>query len=404
MPNALCECPLAGYCHRHQMNKSQHQWEMCRGVAPTVDCGRKYWIAWEKGMLGATAPAEPVTSPATFCPPARGIGDRVASVITRVTAGIMTPCGGCKDRQAVLNHWLPGQIPPIEPTTLDAATRHLTCHIWPVKGYGAWQWNCDWLLKHADLFNGRRIVAIAVSPEADSPDMVRDYLKDFTKDFIIVRNNPVLREVESWVPMLSMLEPYQSSQDVTFSCHAKAVRHRIKESESAGSTLFRWTRLMYQTCLDWPAVRPLLEQHGTVGSFRRFAAHMQSRTGFGPWHYSGSFFWWRNRDAFRRNWRYVPSKFFGTEAWPGIMFTPEESGVLFANDCGDLYVDEEMKKWEAEYAKRETPADVTARRVEAGNVQIRSHADDPDVRGEDVGGQPGQESPGTLPASLVDHD
>lgn len=335
------------------MQKSEHEFAMCRGVAPTMDCGRKYWVAWEKGMLGAQAPANPVTSPPLFCTRIRGLGDAVEKGVKIVTAGLVKACGGCKDRQAILNHWIPSAVPPIEPVSLDNAVRHLTCHIWPVSGYGAWQWNCDYLLRNAELFNGRRVVSIAIGPDADSPDMVREYIKDFTSDFIIVRNNPKLREVESWIPMLTMLEPYQSENDVTFSCHAKCVRHKHSEesAKAGGSTLFRWTRIMYETCCDWNRVRPLLETHGTVGSFRRYGAHMQSKTGFGPFHFTGSFYWWRNRDAYRRNWRYVPNLFFGTEAWPGILFKPEEAGVIFADNVGDLYQNAEMAHWEAEYEK-----------------------------------------------------
>lgn len=338
------------------MHKNDHQFAMCRGVAPTVDCGRKYWIAWERGMLGATAPANPVTNPAAFCTKSRGAGDQVARTIQVLTAGLVKPCGSCKDRQATLNHWLPSTVDPILPVSLDNATRHLTFHVWPVADYGAWQWNCDFLLANADLFNGRRLVSIAVGGPTDHPDKVREYLKDFTTDFIIVKNSTSLREVVSWLPMLDKLEPYQSENDVTFSCHAKAVRHKLSEqsAEAGGSTLFRWTRMMYETCLDWQAVQPLLETHGTVGSFRRFSAHQTGKHGFGPWHYSGTFYWWRNRDAYKRNWRYVPQRFYGTEAWPGIMFKQEESGVLFADDVGDLYTNDEMKRWESIYPARQT--------------------------------------------------
>jgi len=67
MPNPLCECDGVGWCKRHQIDKASRHFELCAGIANTVDCGRKYWIGWEKGSLGNTAPENPITSPPTFC-------------------------------------------------------------------------------------------------------------------------------------------------------------------------------------------------------------------------------------------------------------------------------------------------------------------------------------------------
>lgn len=240
-------------------------------------------------------------------------------------------------------------MPPLDVVSLEHAVRHLTFHLWPVAGYGAWQWNCDWLLRHAELFNGRRIIAIAESAETDRADAVKEYLKGFDAEFIVVPNNTKLREVATWLPMLELLKPYQGISDVTFSCHGKCVRHKLTHESSTGSTIFEWTRLMYETCLDWDAVRPLLERHGTVGSLRRTSGTMQGNGGFGPWHYSGTFYWWRNRDAFRRSWRAVPQQFFGTEAWPGWMFRASEAGVVFGDNVGDLYTRDEMSRIMGQY-------------------------------------------------------
>lgn len=100
---------------------------MCAGVAPTVDCGRKYWIAWEQGMLGATSPTNPVIDVGWFCDheyvspfaqagtvtaPAqqqRGFGDLIASALStvgiteeRVAAWVGGECN-CAARREKLN-------------------------------------------------------------------------------------------------------------------------------------------------------------------------------------------------------------------------------------------------------------------------------------------------------------
>ena len=236
--------------------------------------------------------------------------------------------------------------PPIETVDLSNATRHLTFHVYPVAGYGAWQWNCDQLLKNAKLFNGRRIISVATDKATDSADDVRKYLADFTDEVIEFPNSAKLREVVSWVPMLSKLESLNSPNDVTFSCHAKCVRHRLNpDTAETGSTIFNWAQAMWDTCGNWDVVRPLLESHATVGSFRRFGSHPSTVNSFGDWHYSGTFYWWRNRDAFRRDWKRFPQTFFGTEAWPGILFNKDEAAVIVGDNVNDLYV---LKYWQEE--------------------------------------------------------
>ena len=303
MPNPHCVCPASGFCSRHKINKDQTAFIACQGNASTTDGGRKMWIAWEQGMLGATRPGNPVDNPEPF---RQGFARPTRSEQPRATLLVET-----REHRAILDSYKrPYSYPAIECADLRNAVRHLTFHVWPVTGTGAWQWNCDRLIENAELFNGQRIVAIVTSGETDTADKVKNYLRGFTDDFIVMRNDGRLREVATWVPMLRKLEAYQSESDVTFSCHGKCVRHKITP-ESQGSTIFEWTQAMYDTCLRWD--------------------------GFGPWHYSGTFYWWRNRDAFRRNWRYTPNHFFGTEAWPGIIFDVKESGVIFCDDTGDLY-------------------------------------------------------------------
>lgn len=341
--NANCECEGPGECARHGITKTPRQFELCRGIDCTAQQCTRYWDAWEQGRLfGQTAPVADPKPAALEVTPRKviGLGDWVSRQIQRVTG--VKACGGCKGRAATLNHWFPADLPPIEPITLDSPTRHLMFHIWPVKGYGGWQWNCDRLLANAALFNGRRIVSIVLSRETDRAEAVQEYLRGFTDEYIVMPNNPKLREVQTFIPMLERLEGNQGPQEVTFTAHSKCVRHRI-DPDQAGSTIFRWAEAMWETVLHWPAARPLLEHFGTVGSFRRFGKPQSGA--FGPWHYSGTFYWFRNRDAFARNWRYVPKRFFGTEAWPGWMFRPEESGCIVCDRVNDLY---NLEYWERE--------------------------------------------------------
>lgn len=55
-PNPLCECPVAGYCKRHKINKSETFHALCHG--DRGQAGWKYFVAWESGALGATRPID----------------------------------------------------------------------------------------------------------------------------------------------------------------------------------------------------------------------------------------------------------------------------------------------------------------------------------------------------------
>lgn len=244
------------------------------------------------------------------------------------------------------------------PLDLSQAVKHLTYHIWPVKGNDAWTWNVDQIMNADHLFNGKRIIAIATDKSTYSAEHVKRYLGSFPTDIIEVENDRRLREVATWVPMLELLQPYTSPLDVTFSSHAKGVRYSEKDDKYP--IMRRWSDAMYRTLLtSWDkATRPLLERHPTVGSFLR--TNVGNEEGWGPWHWTGSFFWWRNKEAFARDWRNVPQAWYGTEAWPGLVFKREEAGVMILDNViamdSDSYwkdhVEQEMKQWEQNYARR----------------------------------------------------
>ncbi len=334
--NHHCTCETPGFCERHKMEKTQREWELCKGIATnSPTCGKTYWLAWEKGQIGATAPPNPVLDPEGFCDRGRGLGDTVAKAIKTATAGIVQPCGGCKQRAATLNHWMPSEAPPVETVDLSAGTvRNLMFHVWPVKGTGAWQWNCDQLMMRADLFNGKRIVAIVHDAQSDRPDAVKEYLRDFTDEFLVFGNNPKLREVVTFVPMMEKLESLNANE-LTFNCHSKAVKHKIGP-DNPGTTLFRWTDAMYETLVDrFDIVLELLKTKAMAGSFKRYGQFKTHRNN--AWHYSGTFYWFRHVDVFQRNWRYLDQRFFGTESWPGHMFKADETACVFHDRTDDLY-------------------------------------------------------------------
>jgi hypothetical protein len=67
---------------------------MCKGEAPTSDGGWKYFVAWEKGLLGATAPQFPQESPPPFVNSMRSYETRPTSAATSIDGVNRKCCGG----------------------------------------------------------------------------------------------------------------------------------------------------------------------------------------------------------------------------------------------------------------------------------------------------------------------
>lgn len=239
-------------------------------------------------------------------------------------------------RRSLASQWTPGcTYPEVCPVEFTNIRRHLLMHIWPVAGFGAWQWNCDQLLQRRHLFNGRRVIAIAVDEVTDRPETVMHYLRDLNAEFFVIRNDFRRREGISLVPLLKQVES-QDPDEVTFFCHAKGVRYKVTPN-SRNTSVFQWTEAMYRVLLDyWPAVQHGLSRKAMCSLFRRLDGFRTP--GNHGWFYSGSFYWFRNRDVFQRNWRHLDiHQLWGVESWPGHQFTTDETHCLVGDGIDHLY-------------------------------------------------------------------
>jgi hypothetical protein len=183
------------------------------------------------------------------------------------------------------------------------------------------------------LFTGRKVVGIATGNNTASIDDVRDYFSPMDIEVFSVPNNPRIREGATFT---KLLEYVQDRDGITFYCHAKGSRH-VNFTEN--TIVRQWTEAMYLACLnDIARVLTDLCGHCMTGPFKRYG--MFKTSGNHRWHYSGSFYWFRNSDVFARNWTKLDRQFFAVESWPGLMFHPSETSCLFVDNAGDLYKQE----------------------------------------------------------------
>ena len=106
---------------------------------------------------------------------------------------------------------------------------------------------------------------------------------------------------------------------------------------------------MYQTVVhNWQNVLGKMEQgYPVAGSFLRVGKHLQARHG---WHFSGTFYAFRNAVAFQNGVPGFASNFYGTESWPGHHFARHEAACMFGENCGDIYKENpqlelELNEW-----------------------------------------------------------
>jgi hypothetical protein len=206
--------------------------------------------------------------------------------------------------------------------------RHLAYHVYPhaLNGGAIWRRCVSELRRRISLFNGRRIIGVATGPETNTLADVQAAFAGNGCEFIEVANNKDRREGTTLVPMYELLKGFIGPEDVTLHGHAKGIS---SEAWSRGSR--RWHDACVESCLDyWPLIQGCLLQFPMVGPFKRqhsiFAVPgFKSRS---QWHFSGAWRWFRNRDLFARDWRYVEPFWCGSETHPSMTFAAHEAWGL----------------------------------------------------------------------------
>ncbi len=224
--------------------------------------------------------------------------------------------------------------PSNEHTFLPAGTtypavevRNLIYHVYPSRANDDWKANLDKLKPHDALFNGKRVIAVAVDSRTATIDEVRDYLAWQRVEYLPCTNDPVLRESATFSALLAAVMS-TAWNEATFYAHSKG----NTTSENPVGTR-RWRNAMYhhlltraEECIEH------LRLHAAVGTTRiswpagRHFAWPSRMKQDGNWMFSGTFFWFRNEPVFSRpNCLDVPRDRYGAEAWIGRVL-PWEDG------------------------------------------------------------------------------
>lgn len=210
--------------------------------------------------------------------------------------------------------------PPVDAPEAGA-TRHLLYHLYPVKG-DRWLWNLQQMARRQELFDGRKIIAVAVDHRTVNMGEVRQWAPWFD-EYIEVPNNPELREVATFEPLFSRVAEFVGPGDVTLWAHGKGV------TRERHPTSLRWAETMLEVNLDhWPKVQAALQCYPVAGAFQRTGKGWTESAS--TWHYSGSYFWFRNRDLFSKpDWNRIDPFIGGIESYPSLHFPQARAANLF---------------------------------------------------------------------------
>lgn len=211
-------------------------------------------------------------------------------------------------------------------------TRHLCYHIWPVKANDRWKWNIQYLLQYIENFSGVRSIGVALDENSASFEAVqKEFGNTRIDNWITVPNSAYIREGTTFVDLLKTLP--NGENDITWYGHAKGVRHL-----DHNTIPLIWASVMYRLTLEHlDEVDLQLQQYGITGCFKRHEEFRLPKHDL--WHYSGSFYWFRNKVVFSHpEWHDLAPNFFGCiEAWPSRVFMDAEAGCLFADGPGNMY-------------------------------------------------------------------
>lgn len=201
----------------------------------------------------------------------------------------------------------------LPPKSSGIEVRNLCYHVYP-KGDMAW-WNLEQLLRHIDLFNGKRVACIATGSGLDigrATDILAPY--DFT---ILFRKNCQLYDSVGIMDMLGAVQSV-SPNEATFVAHTKGA------SRANGKD---WAAYMYDQCLgNSEEAMEALKDYACAGTMIQL--QLPDPPIFRhkcPWHYSGSFYWLRHDATFSRDWRINPLDRYFIEAFPGMLFESFEA-------------------------------------------------------------------------------
>jgi hypothetical protein len=187
--------------------------------------------------------------------------------------------------------------------------RNLFYSVYATQHSQEWRLNIETLLRHREVFNGRKIVVLRHDENTVDCDEVRRELTLLGGvEFIERRNNPELGETYKFLKDFGSLESLNPNE-ITFYAHTKGVKYAFDDPRLPA--IRNWREAMYRECLSNPErVDGVLAHSACAGAFLRPATNT-------AWMFAGNFWWVRHDRLFSTSWRAIQPNYYGVERYLG---------------------------------------------------------------------------------------
>jgi len=209
-------------------------------------------------------------------------------------------------------------------------------HFAPYKN-DIFEYHIDKLRQHLPKFNNKKVINIVEGNEFHSKEYVMEKLSGFDIEFTSTINNPAHREAYSFFTKLLPKVESLNENEFTFFGHSKSCTNRRQQDRFISQHRL-WTDYCYKYTLDdIDDVIEKMDSYDAYGPFVRTTG-LSKAVADTTWHYSGTFFWFKNSAIFSKDWserKFNYHNGYEAEAFIGKMITEDRGYCSFDID-GEL--------------------------------------------------------------------
>ena len=216
---------------------------------------------------------------------------------------------------------------------------NLVYHIAPLRSNDIWRVNIGLLRPHLHKFD-RLVIGVASGSDMVPLESVRKELEGYPVEWIVRPNNTMLGEAATFPELLNTVAS-RDPTEATFYGHTKGV------SKPGDTAVDMWRKTLYHSCLsNVDEVKNILTRYACAGPYKkRGRIDADFSVDQASFHFSGSFFWFRNDQIFSNPaWMKVRQYRYGVEEYLGRMLQAEDAACLYGDYSGNLYEVNEVRK------------------------------------------------------------
>lgn len=191
-----------------------------------------------------------------------------------------------------------------------------------------WRRCCRRLLDHIDIFDGVRTICISQGDGLEPKEAVlAEFAGNRLDNVLVGQNDLTLYEAAHWH---NMLETVAGAPGITWFGHTKGISYTPDQWG-----IQTWVEACFEITLTSPVEveRTLCDEHYlTTGPFLL----QEPKQKWGPWCYSGTFYWFHNR-VFDRKWRVPVADRWAVETWPAQVSSIGEGKCMCCLDAALLW-------------------------------------------------------------------